>query len=153
MQKNYKSSTGFTLVELVLVVVLLSILSAVALPRFFDRNTFQDRAVHDDIVSTLRFAQKSAVATGCPTQFQFLPATNNYQVMRETACDSGVFTETVTNPATNAPLANNLNGAAFNTTANIITFFPLGNASTSATLAVAGRTINVIDETGFVDAQ
>lgn len=140
-----------------MVIVLLSILSAVALPRFFERSAFQDRAVYDDIVSTLRFAQKMAVATGCPTQFQFLPDTDDpesYQVMREQVCDNDTFNQIVANPSdSNANLENTLNGATFNTDANIITFFPLGNASTSATITVAGKTINVIAETGFVNAQ
>jgi len=149
---NYKSH-GFTLVELVLVIVLLSILSAVALPRFFERSAFQDRAVHDDIASTLRYAQKMAVATGCPTQFEFLPATNDYHVLRERVCNDNAFDLIVTNPATNAPLSNNLNGTPFNTTTNIITFFPLGNTSTAAQLTVATRTINVEMATGFINAE
>jgi MSHA pilin protein MshC len=149
----YSIQSGFTLVELVMVIVILSILSAVALPRFFERSAFQDRAVYDDIANTLRYAQKSAVATGCPTQFQFIPADNRYQVMREQVCNNNTFNQSVMNPGTSAGLENTLNGAAFSTTANIITFFPLGNASTSATFTVAGRTINVIDQTGFINAE
>jgi MSHA pilin protein MshC len=153
MYKSYKPATGFTLIELVLVVVLLSILSAVALPRFFERSAFQDRAVYDDIANTLRYAKKSAVATGCPTQFQFIPADNRYRVMREQVCNNNTFSQPVMNPSTGANLENTLNGAAFNTTTDIITFFPLGNASTPATLTVADRTIDIISETGFINAQ
>jgi MSHA pilin protein MshC len=53
---------GFTLVELTLVLILAGILSAVAIPRFFDRNTFDTRAFGDEAQATVRYAQKVAVA-------------------------------------------------------------------------------------------
>jgi len=149
---NYKSH-GFTLVELVLVIVLLSILSVVAVPRFFERSAFQDRAVYDDIASTLRYAQKVAIASGCPSQFQFLDDSNDYRLMREQVCNDNTFDQAVTNPVTNTPLSNNLNGTPFTTTANIITFFPIGSTSTAAQITVASRTINVEMATGFINVQ
>jgi MSHA pilin protein MshC len=57
-----KGQSGFTLVELVTIIVILGIISAVALPRFFDRNTFESRGFYDQVISTLRYAQKTAVA-------------------------------------------------------------------------------------------
>ena len=56
---------GFTLVELIVVIVILGILSVVALPRFFDQQGYKDRAFQDELVSALRYAQKRAVASGC----------------------------------------------------------------------------------------
>jgi MSHA pilin protein MshC len=150
---NDNGQSGFTLVELVLVIVLLSIMSAVALPRFFERSAFQDRAVYDDIANTLRFAQKMAVATGCPTQFQYISASSRYQVMREQVCNNATFDQVVLNPGTQESLSNTLNGTHFNTPATTITFFPLGNASTAATFTIAGRIINIENETGFINAE
>lgn len=57
-----KSQRGFTLVELITVVVLLGIISVVAIPRFFDRGAYDSRAFHDQVISTLRYAQKAAIA-------------------------------------------------------------------------------------------
>lgn len=56
---------GYTVIELLLVIVLLAILSAVAGPRFFDNTTFDERAYADELASSLRYAQKVAVASGC----------------------------------------------------------------------------------------
>jgi MSHA pilin protein MshC len=144
--------TGFTLVELVMVIVLLSIMSAVALPRFFERSTFQERAAFDDTLNSIRYAKKLAVATNCQTQFQ--STANSYQIMTDNICNAGVFTTQVRNPVTNQlGLTDNLSGLAISAVPANITFFPLGNASSDATITVAGRTIQIDAETGFIRAQ
>lgn len=56
------SCKGFTLVELVLILVIAGILAVVALPRMFDRNTFDTRALGDEVKAMLRYAQKMAIA-------------------------------------------------------------------------------------------
>ena len=57
-----RSPPGFTLVELVAVIVLLGILSAFAAPRMLDMTAVNARGLQDETLSFLRYAQKSAVA-------------------------------------------------------------------------------------------
>lgn len=57
-----QDADGFTLVELVIVIVVLGIISAVVLPRFSSTADFQAVALRDEVVAALRHAQKSAVS-------------------------------------------------------------------------------------------
>lgn len=59
---NRGSSRGFTMVELILVIVVAGILAAVAAPRMLGRTGFDTRGFADQLAATVRFAQKLAVA-------------------------------------------------------------------------------------------
>jgi len=57
-----RASGGFTMVELILVMIIVGVLAAVMLPRLSNGVDTEGSAYTDRIVSTLRLAQKSAVA-------------------------------------------------------------------------------------------
>ncbi len=60
-----KQTFGYTLIELVFVMLLVSVLSAVVLPRLNLDTDLRDVFYMDDLASTLRFAQKQAVSLQC----------------------------------------------------------------------------------------
>lgn len=57
-----KAERGFTLAELIIVMVITSVLAVVAIPKLFDRSEFAARGARDFIASAMRYAQKSAIA-------------------------------------------------------------------------------------------
>ena len=73
-KNGQRSQHGFTLVELVVVIVILGVLAGIAVPRFFDNRAFQARGYYEDLVAALKFSQKVAVATGCAVRVQITAA-------------------------------------------------------------------------------
>jgi MSHA pilin protein MshC len=53
---------GFTMIELIMVIILLGILSVVAMPRIFNSGDFYARGFHDETMGLMRYAQKTAIA-------------------------------------------------------------------------------------------
>lgn len=150
--------TGFTLVELVMVIIMLGVLSATALPKFFDQNTFAERAFFDDTLNAVRYAQKLAVATGCSVQVSI--SANSYTLVRQGSsasalCPGGsTYSLAVPHPSSGASnYSGSEPGVSLTSTAPSLIFYALGTVSTSATLTVgSSRTISVISETGFIYA-
>ena len=55
LRKN--SIQGFTLIELVIVIIVLGVLSAIAIPKFSSRSGFEDYTVRDQLIARLRLVQ------------------------------------------------------------------------------------------------
>lgn len=54
--------SGFTLVELVVLIVIVGVMGAVVVPRFSNVNAFDSSGFSNQLRSNLRYAQKSAIA-------------------------------------------------------------------------------------------
>ncbi|OGS93489.1 MAG: hypothetical protein A2061_07985 [Gallionellales bacterium GWA2_59_43] len=57
-----ENQRGFTLIELIMVMVIVGILAVFAAPKFFEANVFQSRGAADQVKAALRYAQKIAIA-------------------------------------------------------------------------------------------
>lgn len=139
-------SDGFTLVELIIVIALLGILAAFALPRFVDLDTFRVRAAYDEVSGVVRYAQKLAVASGC--EVRVLISANGYALQQHaTDCTTGAFTDI----SSSHPVYRN-DSVGVSLTPRTFAFDAMGR-TTGTTITVGGsETITVVAETGYVDA-
>lgn len=138
-----------------MVIVLLGILSATALPKFFSVSSYQQQAFFDDTLSAVRYAQKLAVATGCKVQVSI--NADAYVLNRpadRSQClnNSAVFSLPVRNPGTGeASYTYTQAGVTLTSDHSTFYFDALGRASANVQLTVAGvKTIAVVRDTGFV---
>ena len=139
---------GFTLVELVLVIMIMGILAAVVGPRFFDRKVFDERLFFEETVSAVRYAQKLALASGCLTQVSL--GTGGYRLLHAANCTSGAFSAEVQGPDSQTPFANTEVPTGVSATNFPVVFDSLGRPSSAASATIGAFTFSVTAETGLV---
>lgn len=147
---------GFTLLELVIVVVILGVLAVVVLPRISE-GSFRSVAFAEQVATALRYAQRLAVASGCEIQVEVSSATQGFAVRRradgtDTRCGrSGAFTLDVASPGGSGPFAGTATAGVTVSQGLVITFDAQGLPSPNGgTAIVGGRSIVVEADTGHV---
>ena len=153
---SLRRQSGFTMVELVTAVVIAGILAAMAAPHFFDSNVFTSRGFYDQAVSTLRYAQKAAIA-----QHRFVCVTvgANSIILTYDPVPPGVMHTAATCPG--SPLTNPTGQSPYTVTAPndvalsggaAFNFDALGKPSAAQSISVSGYASSIIveAETGYV---
>lgn len=151
----FSTSKGFTLVEMVMTIVILGIVSATALPKFFSLSAYQERGFFDDTLNAIRYAQKLAVATGC--NVQVVIAANQFVLKRPGASDrnqcasttASDFTQSITRPGSGESSYQGSQSGISVSDATVY-FTAKGTASTGLDITVGSRKITVLQNTGFV---
>ena len=147
---------GFTVVELVAVIVIIGLIAAIAAPRFIGRDAFDARGAYGTLTSALRYAQKTAIA-------QRTTVFTNLNIATRTVClgYTNTCSSPVTDPATqNAYIKTLPSNITITASNNVVGFDGLGRPTPNAVAtfqiqnAVAPsespRTITIEAETGYI---
>lgn len=150
-----RASGGYSLVELVLVIVILAIIGSVAGPRFFDNDAFNERAYYDELVSAIRYAQKIAVASGCRVRIDI--GVSSYNLTQQQAQAGHCNPADLAYPvpvllSTGEVVTGNAPAGILTAPAQAFEFTGLGQTTLAAdrVFTVGGRTLTVIAGSGLV---
>jgi MSHA pilin protein MshC len=132
-------------------------LAAVAAPRFFNDRTFLQRGYYEELAAALKYAQKLAVASGCPVRMQI--DAGGYQA-RQQAALAGRCDATDTGWGTDVRLADgqvlfgNSPLGVSAAPAVTMTFDALGrtNLGSDQSISVGPFALTVRADSGFVQA-
>jgi len=146
---------GYTLIELVVVMVVLGVLASVAGTRFFTQQPFSERGYADELAAAMRLAQKVAVASGCPARLTL--AAGSYAVAQQAASGNTCNTADTTwsmavSGADGAVLAGTAPAGTTASPTGPYTFDAQGRLASSpgTALSIGSRVINIDAATGFI---
>jgi len=145
-----KRATGFSLLELVVVIAIAGILAALAIPRFTDSES-KASWFHEQVKAAVRYAQRQAVAQR-RCVFVSLAASDPQLRLFYGDSSCAVTTTAVTDIATGGPYALSApSGVALSPVPSSFAFDSLGRPTGGAvSFSSGGGTITVNAESGYV---
>jgi prepilin-type N-terminal cleavage/methylation domain-containing protein len=145
-------SGGFTLFELIMVLVVLGALSIFVMPRFTSKSSFDTLSFQQELKTAIRFAHKLSIASGCEVQVALTASSYSLFYPNTTCNPPDAFG---TNPVTHPTQSGSYTGTSPSgvTLAGFGNFFftASGAPDSSGTITInpGGRTIVVNPLTGF----
>jgi MSHA pilin protein MshC len=146
---------GYSIVEVVLVVVILAIIGTLAGPRFFDNAAVDERRYAEELASALRYAQKIAVASGCRVRVDI--GVSDYALTQQAAlaghCDASDANYPVpVRLSTGEVMTGTAPTGVITAPSLALIYNPLGQTSLAAdqALAVGSRTVTIAADSGLV---
>ncbi len=136
---------GFTLIELIMVMVMLGVLAIFAAPRIFNSGDFYARGFHDETLGLLRYAQKAAIAQRRTVCVSFTSTTASLTIATAASTFNCAAATALAGP-NGTPTITAKPGVSYNaaTPANWnFNFDGLGQPITSTGTAMATQTIQI----------
>ncbi|HEV8689225.1 MAG TPA: prepilin-type N-terminal cleavage/methylation domain-containing protein [Ideonella sp.] len=149
---------GFTMVELIAIILVVGVLAVVAVPKFDSAMSLRNDTAHDEVVAALRYASQTAqshrrlvCADVGATSVTLRIATNRSASACDTALTGPDGSAAYTTNAGNTGLSLSPGGTIYFQPDGRATSDGAGNTASSRTLTVTGSSsIIVLGETGLV---
>ncbi|MBF0281366.1 MAG: prepilin-type N-terminal cleavage/methylation domain-containing protein [Zetaproteobacteria bacterium] len=139
---------GYTIIEIVLVLILVGVLSSYVAPRMFDQASYQGLGFHNEVQASLRYAQKVALA-----QRRFVCVTFSINTLSLTMGSTASCGTPLKHPQDGSNyVVTGATGIQFNLLPSNFYFTPQGEPSMGQSLQVvdSSRTITIEANSGYV---
>lgn len=156
---------GFTLVELVMIIVIIGVLAVAVGPRFFSVTAYSERFYNEEVLNGLRYAHRVAESSNCAVRFNL--TSTGFQLNQDSNCFSNAapnFNQNVFRPSeADVPYINTEKPASLiqSGTVNPMFFQPDGkvfdsaSSQTAVTISLTGSevisTIQIDGYSGYVN--
>lgn len=150
---------GFTLIELIMVIVILGVLAVFAAPRLFNNSDLYAKGFHDESLAYLRYAQKTAIAQRRTVCVSF-PSSSSLVLSIASSpetldCSAPTTMNGPKGDTASATLnARSGSGVTYSTTPAALNFNGLGQPTTSAgVVLLVAQTIQVVGVTNTITVE
>lgn len=156
----YKNNDGFTIIELVTVIILLGVLTVVVIPKFDGTSSYEAYTFRDQLISALRLTQQRAMQnTDNSYCNQIVIESNKYGVPDRTDCSVKTIPSTGWTPDATGHIVDDRYEVTFGGSPNVISFDSMGRpledctGGCSITVSSGAESLTItIESEGYIHA-